>query len=135
MFKSASALSDVMYDKYDLGIQLRRAYQSKDSKALALLAKRMDNIIRKLRVYINLFREQWYQENKTYGFEIQEYRLGGLMERIRSCKKRVEAYCQGKIEKIAELEDVLLENPYAVAWADKRYARNGFTGIASVNIF
>ena len=135
IFASAAALSDVMYYKYDLGLQLRRAYKQNDRETLKDLVRRMDVIVYKLRQYLKVFREQWYKENKTYGFEIQEYRLGGLIERIRSCKKRIEAYCRGEIAKIEELQDELLDDVYNRVWADKRYARSGFTGIASVNVF
>lgn len=135
MFAAAASLSEVLYEKYDIGLCLREAYQAKDMDALLLLAKRMDKILRKLRIYLEKFRAQWYTENKTYGFEIHEYRLGGLIERIKSCKKRLEAYCRGEIPNIDELCDELLDGVFNRVWSDKRFAYNHFTLSASVNIF
>jgi hypothetical protein len=135
MFAAAASLSDVLYEKYDLGLQLRKAYQEKDTDTLLALAKRMEKILRKLRTYLEKFRAQWYTENKTYGFEIHEYRLGGLIERIKSCKKRLEAYCRGEITEIDELSEELLDNVFNRVWSDKRFAYNHFTLSASVNIF
>lgn len=135
MFAAAASLSDVLSEKYDLGLQLRKAYQEKDTDTLLALAKRMEKILRKLRTYLEKFRAQWYTENKTYGFEIHEYRLGGLIERIKSCKKRLEAYCCGEITEIDELSETLLDNVFNRVWSDKRFAYNHFTLSASVNIF
>ena len=48
------------------------------------------------------------KENKPFGFEIHEYRLGGLLSRISSCKKRLLRYASGEISDIPELcEDIL----------------------------
>jgi hypothetical protein len=46
--------------------------------------------------------------NKTYGFEVQDARLGGLMRRIANCKERLLAYADGNIDVIEELEEGVL---------------------------
>ena len=53
-------------------------------------------------------RAVWYRENKPHGFEVQEYRLGGLIFRLRSLKKRIEAYLSGEITELPELNEKLL---------------------------
>ena len=50
----------------------------------------------------------WETENKPYGFEIQDYRIGGMLKRMEHCRKRLEAYISGSIDKIEELEETLL---------------------------
>lgn len=75
-------------------------------------------------------------ELKPYGFEIQEYRLGGVIARIKGCKERVLQYVNGEVDKIPELEETL----YPDAWLGRndltgRQCYNSFQLIASVNAF
>ena len=54
----------------------------------------------------------WNEENKPFGFEVMDIRLGGLRFRLASCKEKLQKYCNGKLQKIEELEeDVLEEQP------------------------
>ena len=64
----------------------------------------------RLDAFYQAFRTQWYTVNKTYGFEIQDARLGGLMQRIKSCRERLLAFCDGDIDKIEELSEPVLPN-------------------------
>ena len=43
---------------------------------------------------------------------MQDLRLGGLLQRMKSCLSRLEDYRDGKVSSIPELEEELL--PYAV---------------------
>jgi hypothetical protein len=47
-------------------------------------------------------------ENKPYGFEIQDIRLGGLSRRLKSCKKRLVDYLEGIINEIEELDERII---------------------------
>ena len=67
--------------------------------------KELELIIADLEVFTAAFRKQWYSENKTYGFSVQEIRLGGLRERLLSAKYRLLAYLDGEIDKIDELHE------------------------------
>ena len=53
---------------------------------------------------------QWMLENKPCGFEVQDLRLGGLMQRIKSCRERLARYAEGSLSSIPELEEPLLSN-------------------------
>ena len=57
-----------------------------------------------LEAFLAAFRRQWYRENKTFGFITQEIRIGGLMERIRSVRALLNAYLNGEVDRIEELE-------------------------------
>ena len=48
---------------------------------------------------------QWMAENKPHGFDVQDHRLGGLLQRMRSCMERLQDYRDGRIEAIPELEE------------------------------
>ena len=53
------------------------------------------------------------KERKTFGFEVQDIRIGGLLQRIKRCKRTLENYLDGKIDKIEELEQEILP-PFGV---------------------
>ena len=64
---------------------------------------------KKLRVFYEKFQKSWFTENKPTGFDVQDIRLGGLMQRLSACRVRLEKYLAGKEESIPELEEKLLE--------------------------
>ena len=55
------------------------------------------------------FEKQWNIENKPTGFDVQDIRLGGLLRRTDSCRRRLLDYTSGKIDEIPELAFELLE--------------------------
>ena len=64
--------------------------------------------MKRLDEFYNAFEAQWYQENKAYGFEIQDLRLGGLKQRITHIRKMLTDYVNGKTDKLEELEESVL---------------------------
>lgn len=109
LFDTLAKLCDVLYDKYELGVKTRQAYQSGDKEKLLSLANvEYARVIKSLKVFSRALEKQWLLENKTYGFEVQELRLGGLINRVSSCRKRIKDFVNGKIARIEELEcDIL----------------------------
>ena len=54
----------------------------------------------------------WHRENKSFGWEVFDVRLGGLKQRLKTCRATLESYANGEQETIEELEEeVLLESP------------------------
>ena len=45
---------------------------------------------------------------KPQGWEIQDARLGGLIQRINTCQLRLKAYLSGKLERLEEMEEDIL---------------------------
>ena len=122
VFESAACLSDVLAVKYELGVKVRRAYQSGDRSELRRLA---DNEYAELAILIkkfhNAFEKQWMIDNKPYGFDVQDIRLAGVRARVESCRKRILDYLDGKVERIEELECEIL--PYGAK--EKSLLQNG----------
>ena len=109
VFDSAAKLSYFLAVKYELGVKTRRAYKSGDLDCLRNLALNdYTKAERLLREYISAFEKQWMKENKPQGFDPHETRLGGLLLRTASCKKRILDYTSGKLDKIDELDEELL---------------------------
>ncbi len=110
LFDSAAKLADVFAVKYDLGIRTRAAYKAGDKEALKVLADgdyvRLSKL---LRTYLLAFEKQWYTENKQTGFDVQDIRLGGLIQRVDSCRRHLLDFAAGKLDAIHELEVELID--------------------------
>jgi len=106
IFKTLSALCDLLADKADIGLRLRSAYLSEDRGTLEGIAGNdLCDILEKVQVYYDCLFEQWHMENKPHGFDVQDLRLGGLMQRIKAAKRTVERYVSGEADSIPELEE------------------------------
>lgn len=110
LFRFYEKLADVLSVKASLGIKTREAYKEKDIKKLKELIKDYERVIVKLNEFHEIFEECWFKENKPHGFEIQDIRLGGLIQRIKGCKNRLEKFANGDISEIPELEEPVLES-------------------------
>ena len=130
IFDSLKALCDVLAIKAELGVKLRAAYKSGDKAKLADLAKDMKKLEKRLDAFYCAYRKLWYTENKPYGFEIQDARLGGLMRRVKSCRETVEGFVNGEIKEIPELSETLL--PFGES--GKPLCFNGYLYNVSVNV-
>ncbi len=109
LFDCYAKMAAVFATKYELGCKTREAYKAGDKAELLRLAKEDYTLLYKqLWDFLPAFRKQWYTENKTYGFDCQELRVGGVITRVDSCKRRLLDYCAGKIDRIEELEEELL---------------------------
>ena len=53
-------------------------------------------------------RKQWYRENRLFGFENIEMRLGALRARILGVETTVRMYLEGQIEDLAPLSEPML---------------------------
>jgi len=109
VFDAAVKLCEALEIKAELGVKTRKAYQENDKKALEALAKNeYVEVEKRIRRYALAFEKQWFTDNKPHGFDVQDHRLGALLQRTDACRRRLLAYVSGKIDKIDELEEELL---------------------------
>ncbi len=112
LFDTEAKLCQVLAVKYDLGVRTRAAYQTGDRAVLRNLAQNDYSIVHeRIRALSAAMEKQWFLENKTSGFDIQDIRLGGLLQRTESCRRRLLAYADGEIDRIEELETTILTLP------------------------
>ena len=109
LFRTAKALCQVLGIKFDLGIRTRNAYIHKDMDGLKALIGEYQRLLSALEIFYGTFRTQWMKENKPHGFDVQDVRLGGLMQRVKHCTERLNAYVQGEADRIEELEEPVLD--------------------------
>jgi len=109
LFDTAAALCDVLAVKFDIGVRTRVAYFAKDTETLSKIVGEYDILIDKIQTFYDRFEKQWHIENKPQGFEVHDERIGGLIQRIKHCKKRMMAYLSGEIDSIPEIEEPVLD--------------------------
>ena len=109
VFDTIAALCSVLSIKADIGIRSREVYRSGDKAALDKLIADYKEMIKRTERFYACHRVQWDMENKPHGYEVQDARMGGLIARMTHCCDRLEAYRDGKLDRIMELEDDILE--------------------------
>ena len=134
IFDAASALCRVLALKYNLGVRTRAAYVEKDKKAILKIAKDYERTAKLVLDFHDRFSKLWHKENKPNGFEVQDIRLGGLAQRLRSCKIRLIAWAKGRIDEIPELEEEVLDiNGGGKIKNEDPISYNSWTATVSVN--
>lgn len=109
LFETMEKLARVNAKKCMLGLRTREAYASSDKEKLTELIGEYEQTADAVSEFYDAYEKQWMWENKPHGFDVQDIRLGGLHTRILHCKKRLQQYLDGEIERIEELEEPLLD--------------------------
>ena len=105
VFDTLAKLSNLLALKADAGIRTRKVYKSGDKAELEALIEDYGEMVKRTEALYEAMRVQWYTENKRHGFEVHDIRLGGLIMRLKDCKRILEDYRDGKIDNIPELEE------------------------------
>lgn len=108
-FQTMQALCRVMQIKFDLGVRTRKAYLEQDRPAMKKLVEDYRLCKERVEDFYRIYRKQWLTENKPFGFEVQDQRLGGLSHRIEHCAQRLQDHLDGKLAHIEELEAPVLD--------------------------
>lgn len=127
IFDVLQSLCFALEIKADLGLRTRKAYREKDRLALERLLDDYAEAERRVADFYQCFRRLWMKENKPFGWEVHEVRLGGLRSRLLDCRARIEEYLLGAVENIPELDEDIL--PYA----DWKLQYNRYRGLVSVS--
>jgi len=112
IFDCYEKFAEVLSVKADLGVRTRKAYLEKNTEEMKMVIESYKLFEEKLSAFHEAHQIRWFTDNKPHGFDVQDIRLGGLMQRSVSCRKRLEKFVSGEVTKIPELDEVLLnENP------------------------
>ncbi len=105
LFDTQYRLAKLMDKKMNLSINIKKAYLSKDKKALKdIMDRAIPEIYDLIDEFLDAFRFQWHWVNKPFGFEIQDIRLGGLKQRLVTAAERIRQYLDEEVESLPELE-------------------------------
>ncbi len=108
-FASMKALCEVLEVKFTLGVRTREVYLSGDKERLREMLAEYDEVLLRIEHFYEAFRTQWLTENKPHGLDSHDTRIGGLIHRIKQCRRCVNEYVEGKLERIEELEEPVLD--------------------------
>ena len=109
LFYTQYKLLNTLSKKVMLGVLLREAYKEKDITKLKKLVSKLKSTVKALDQFHETFETQWSRENKAFGYEIQDLRIGGIRSRMLTAIEKVSAYINGELELIEELEVDLLD--------------------------
>lgn len=109
VFDTQAALCRVLELKSVAGIAIRKAYQAGDR---AVLTQYANEVLPELRIraeqFVSAYKKQWSKENKIFGLDVFDLRMGGLLQRIDTAKSRIDQFLSGEAAHLEELEQELL---------------------------
>ena len=80
--------------------------QAKDSMDFCMITEKdMKKLLSAVRKFYEAFATAWEKENKPFGFEVQDHRMGGLEARLKAVQKKLIEYADGKTDSIPELDE------------------------------
>ena len=134
IFKTEAALAEVLLLKYDMGNRIRKSYKGKNKKAISEIISDLSKLLDSIKSFYSEFRSQWNLENKPYGFEVQDIRLGGLIKRVEHCQAVLNDYVCGKVTVIPELEEELIGDVFGNFTVDNYYMVEDWNKTVSPNV-
>lgn len=105
IFETLSKLCEVLSIKQDICTRTREAYKNSDMAALDQIIADYKKMIKRTEEFHKAFQTQWFTDNKPHGFDVQDARIGGVIQRMKSCMARLIDFKDGKIFSIPELEE------------------------------
>lgn len=136
IFENLEALSKVLEIKCTIGIELKRAYDEKNQEKLSEIKERLGILLSSIEAFHTTLTTQWYRENKPFGMDVLDLRIGGLKERVRRAEWTIDQYLQHHhIDSIPELETerLLLDERENPGYRTLPVGHNSWSQIVSVN--
>jgi hypothetical protein len=93
----------------ELKIRIRIKIKDRNQYHLAILRQWIAEIITLHEQLVASFRRQWYQRNKSYGFEVIQIRFAGLIARYRELDTRLVELHDGTVDSIPELDETVTD--------------------------
>ena len=126
IFDVYQALAEVLSIKSTLGIRTREAYLNRDMDKLKEIVADCNEMILRIKNFHKIHQARWFKDYKPHGFDIQDIRIGGLLQRTESCMERLEMLACGEITEIPELDEPAL--------AEEGYVHNIWSRIVTPNV-
>ena len=121
LFETQAQLNAILSSKVDVGRRIREAYHAGDKESLRQIAREeLPKLRSEIEAFHSLFSHQWLKENKVFGLDTVDIRMGGLLQRIKRAESRIEDYLAGSITRIDELEVEIL--PFNDFYRDQDFA-------------
>lgn len=116
-FKYAELYYKIVADKAELRENLRAAYANGDNEYIRNAAEKIVPAIkRNVKKLAELHRVIWMRDYKPFGFEVIEFRYGGVLARLDYAQKTLAAYANSEISEIPELAHEYREEAQIGDW-------------------
>ena len=128
LFKYYGILAELLSKKANINRRIRNAYQTGDKDKLCVCRQellRIGELAESLRIQRQ---KLWMEEYKPFGYELLDIRFAGVSARARSEAARIEAFTEGKLEHIEELEVELLPCRVPNLW-DRMISAGNMEGV------
>lgn len=123
LFTFYQLLAEILSEKADLGIRIKTAYEQRDLSTLDRICEEVIPRLTKKMWNMKLIREQlWLSDAKPFGYELLDIKLGGVITRLESNRRRIHSYLEGRAPSLEELEQPRL--PYFPTAASLNHERN-----------
>ena len=94
-------MNAILSSKVDVGRRIRETYKVGDKVSLQQIARQeLPKLRSEIENFHALFSQQWLKENKVFGLDTVDIRMGGLLQRIQRAESRIEDYLVGSISRI-----------------------------------
>ena len=115
----SAGLASTLAGKADLGVRLKKAYDTHDLSTLEIICEEViPGIINDLSTTRLLREHLWMQDAKPFGYELVDIKLSGVIARLTSTRYRLRYYIDGRVKRLEELEADRL--PYFLPGTPKR---------------
>lgn len=108
LFDTQQKLAQILHIKSSISNDIRRHYAENDKEALSVDSQTLFRLITLVKEFHYSYSKQWLKENKVFGLDTIDIRLGGLIKRIERACERLDQFVVGDIDVIEELEETLL---------------------------
>ena len=112
IFMCLSKLCKALDIKVELGFNIRNAYKKGEK---AYLKNYIPDILKckdAVKEFHKSFYYLWHKENKSFGWEVHDIRIGGVIQRLDTLYNIIIDYTEGRLEQIDEFEvELLFEYP------------------------
>lgn len=104
-FEYYHCLAEILSQKSELSVQIKVAYDAQDLSTLRQLCEEIiPHLTEKLWKLKELREDLWMTDAKPFGYELIDLRMGGVITRLESSRRRLLKYVEGRIDKLEELE-------------------------------
>ena len=104
LFETMLALVKVLKTKTEIQLELKGAYKEKNFNLIKKIIDKLGDLSSLIKEFYQKVIYSWEKENKPFGCECLDLKIGGLIQRTKHVKKRLENYVDGKESVIPELE-------------------------------
>jgi len=104
-FEYYHCLAEILSQKSELGVQIKLAYDAHDLSTLKQIYEEIiPHLTEKMWKLKDLREDLWMTDAKPFGYELIDLRIGGVITRMESSRRRLQKYAEGRISRLEELE-------------------------------